>query len=117
MKVATPFLVIVALGALLCLFLPWYSIALAGIVGGLTMRNGTFAGAFALGLLAGGVLWGTYSGWIDAQNGSVLSGKIGDMLGGLAAWRIVAITSLLGGVYAGLGAVSGYYLRQIWARQ
>lgn len=113
MKSFLSILVILVAGVVLHYFFPWYSIALAGIAGALLVPQASAAKAFAWGALAGAVLWGAYSGYLNMQNGGIMAGRIGEMLGGLPANRIIYVTTLLGGLYCGLGAVVGYFGRAL----
>jgi hypothetical protein len=111
MKSSLSILVILVVGVVLHTFLPWYSIALAGIAGALLVPQGSAAKAFAWGALAGAVLWGAYAGYLNMQNGGVMAGRLGEMLGGLPGNRMIYLSTVLGGVYCGLGAVVGHFAR------
>lgn len=111
-----PFLLLVVIliaGMALHFFFPWYSIALAGMVGALLVPQSSAIKAFAWGTLAGALLWGVYAGYLNMQNGSVLAGRLGEMLGGLPAAGVVFLTTLLGSLYCGLGAIVGYFARGV----
>lgn len=105
-------LVLVAI--LLHQFLPWYAMAIAGLLFGVFAPVASAGKAFAYGLLAGAIVWGFYSGFLNYQNESILATRIGNMFGGLTAWTMVIITALLGGIYGGLGSVTGYWGRRLF---
>lgn len=108
---------LIVLAMLLHLFLPWYAIALAGLLFGLFVPTSNGGQAFAYGLLAGALVWGVYSGYLNYQNDSLLATRIGNMLGGLGAWSMVIITALLGGIYGGLGSFTGFLGRSLFVNR
>ncbi|MGZ8552835.1 MAG: hypothetical protein ACXWV8_05480 [Chitinophagaceae bacterium] len=93
------------------LYLPWWSIAIAAFIVALMIyqRAGiAFLAAF-WGLL---LLWSSLSFWIDSENESILSARIGELLGiGNNSFLLVIITGAIGGVVAGFSAMSGSFLR------
>lgn len=109
------FLVALLLTALLSfiagLYLPWWSIAMAAFIVALMVyqRAGiAFLAAF-WGLF---LLWSSLSFWIDSENESILSARIGELLGiGNNSFLLVIITGAIGGLVAGFSAMSGSFLR------
>lgn len=97
-------------------FLPWYAIVIAGLLFGAFAPLSSAGKAFAYGLLAGAIVWGCYSGFLNYQNESILATRIGNMFGGLSAWSMVIITALLGGIYSGLGSLVGFWGRQLFGQ-
>ncbi|PSR08382.1 MAG: adenosine deaminase, partial [Bacteroidetes bacterium] len=61
-KTATSLLVLIGLICLLQLFLPWYGVALAGMLVTLLLQQRSALAAFLLGLVGGALVWGSYSG-------------------------------------------------------
>jgi len=104
-------LLTVVLGAFFQQFLPWYSIALAGLLAAFLMKPSSWGTAFAMGLLGGALLWGGYSAYLNEQNDGLLAMRFGITLGGLTPTVMILVTALLGGIYAGLGAACGYWGR------
>jgi ABC-type polysaccharide/polyol phosphate export permease len=97
-------------------FLPWYAIVVAGLLFGAFAPVASAGKAFAYGLLAGAIVWGAYSGFLNYNNDSILATRIGNMLGGLTPWSMVVITALLGGIYGGLGNLTGFWGRQLFGK-
>ena len=93
------------------LYLPWWSIAIAAFIVALMVyqRAGiAFLSAF-WGVL---LLWSSLSFWIDSENESILSARIGELLGiGNNSFLLVIITGAIGGLVAGFSAMSGSFLR------
>lgn len=96
-------------GNILVLVLPWWSIVFAGALAGWLWPSPlrTFIGA----LLGGALLWAGYAYWADFQNAGILSARIGVLFQGLSAWQLIAVTGLLGGVLASMGALSAAFAR------
>lgn len=113
----TPLLVlaVILLATLLHLLLPWYSIVLAGLaVGAMSSQKSTTL--FMAGLLGGIILWGGYALYTNMANDSLLATRLGQTFGGLSPLGMVAVTAVVGGLYAGLGAMVGNLARQWLAK-
>ena len=68
--------------------------------------------AFAAGFLALFFLWIGLAFWIDIKNESILSAKIAGLLPlGGSTFLLIVITGFIGGLVAGLAALSGSFLR------
>lgn len=109
------FLVATLLTALLAfisgLFLPWWGIAVTSLlVAVLVHQKG--GKAFLAGFLGVFLLWAGLAWWIDMKNNGVLSAKIASVLplGGNAILLII-VTGFIGGLVAGMAAMSGSFLR------
>ncbi|RME93363.1 MAG: hypothetical protein D6772_15995 [Bacteroidetes bacterium] len=111
------FLFILFMAAILHQFLPWYSIVLAGLAGGLLFPLPGSSKVFGMGFLAGLLLWGGYAAYLNALNEGILATRLGETFGGLSASMLVAVTGLLGAIYAGLGVWVGALGRRVWATQ
>ena len=109
------FLVAIVLTALLAfisgLFLPWWGIAITSLLVALLVHQKA-GKAFFSGLLGVFLLWAGLAWWIDMKNNGVLSKRIASVLplGGNAI-LLIFITGLIGGLVAGLAAMSGSFLR------
>lgn len=93
------------------LYLPWWSIAIAAFIVALIVYQKAgiaFLAAF-WGLL---LLWSSLAFWIDSENESILSARIGELLGiGSNSFLLILITGAVGGLVAGFAAMSGSFLR------
>lgn len=110
------FLVSLILTALLsfaaCLYLPWWGIALAAfaVAALIPQKPGK---AFLSGFLALFLLWGSLSFWISNANEHLLAHKVSMvMLNMDSPYVLVLATALIGGLVAGVAALSGSYLRK-----
>jgi hypothetical protein len=109
------FFVAVILTALLAfisgLFLPWWGIAITSLLVAIIVQQNA-GKAFLAGLLGVFILWTVLAFWIDSKNGGVLSKKIAFVLplGGNAI-LLILVTGLIGGLVAGMAAMSGSFLR------
>jgi hypothetical protein len=99
-------------GGLFQQLLPWYSIALAGFLAAFLVKPSWAGMAFGMGLLGGALLWGVYSAYLSDQNDGLLAMRFGITLGGITPNMMIVITALLGGIYAGLGAICGYWAQK-----
>jgi hypothetical protein len=109
------FLVAILLTAVLAfisgLFLPWWGIAITSLLVALLVHQKS-GKAFLSGLLGVFLLWAGLAWWIDMKNNGVLSKKIASVLplGGNAI-ILILLTGLIGGLVAGMAAMSGSFLR------
>lgn len=96
------------------LFLPWWSVAIAGFSTGLLIpktRIGSFASAFT-GVF---ILWFVLAYTISYANDHILANRISLLvLKKDAPFSLMALTALIGGITAGLSAFSGRSLAIIF---
>ena len=109
------FLVATVLTALLAfisgLFLPWWGIAITSLLVAVLVHQKT-GKAFLSGLLGVFILWAGLAWWIDMKNNGVLSKKIASVLPlGGSSLVLILVTGLIGGLVAGMAAMSGSFLR------
>ena len=109
------FLVATVLTALLAfisgLFLPWWGIAITSLLVAMLVHQKT-GKAFLSGLLGVFILWAGLAWWIDMKNNGVLSKKIASVLPlGGSSLVLILVTGLIGGLVAGMAAMSGSFLR------
>lgn len=109
------FLVAILLTAVLAfisgLFLPWWGMAITSLLVAILVHQKA-GKAFLAGLLGVFLLWAGLALWIDMKNNGVLSKKIASVLplGGNAI-VLILVTGLVGGLVAGMAAMSGSFLR------
>ena len=93
------------------LFLPWWFIAITSLLVALLVHQKA-GKAFAAGLLGVFLLWAGIAFIIDLKNHGILSHKIAAILPlGGNSFLLIVVTGLIGGLVAGLGAMTGSYLR------
>lgn len=93
------------------IYLPWWSIALAGFIIALLVpqRAGK---SFLSGFLAVFLLWALLAWWIDMKNESILSKRIAEVLPlGGNSYLMILVTAFVGGLVAGCASLCGSYLR------
>ena len=95
-----------------CLFLPWWSIAIAAfIVAALIPQKP--GKAFYTAFIALLLLWGGLSFWMSNNNQHVLAHKISQLILKMDnPMLLVLITALIGALVAGFAALAGSYLRK-----
>ena len=107
MKIFIYSLIIALLGFLLRNIVPWWSIVIiAAIVGAFT--NFSSISAFFMGFVGAALLWGVYVLLVNTQNESVMALKMGQLLGDTSPLVLILITTLLGGLLGGMGALTGH---------
>lgn len=110
------FMVSLILTALLsfaaCLFLPWWSIALAAfIVAALIPQKP--GRSFFTGFLALFLLWGVLSFRISSANEHILSHKVSMLMLNMdSPYLLMLATAVIGALVAGLAALTGSFLRK-----
>lgn len=93
--------------SLLCaLWLPWWTIAIAGLVGILIMPLPP-GKAFLAGFSAVFLLFFFTAIYFDTQNQGILSQRIGVLIQGASAVVLCLAGALIGGLACGLGALTG----------
>ena len=74
--------------------------------------------AFFSGFLGLFLLWGGLAYWIDVKNESILSSKIAELLPlGGSSFLLIVVTGFIGGIVAGMAALSGSFLRSTKQKQ
>ncbi|MBK8519952.1 MAG: hypothetical protein IPL54_03425 [Chitinophagaceae bacterium] len=95
-----------------CLFLPWWSIAIAAFVVAALIPQKPFK-AFLTGFVALFILWGGISFWISNNNDHILAHKVSQLLIKMDnPYLLVLTTALIGALVAGFSALAGSYLRK-----
>jgi hypothetical protein len=99
------------------LYLPWWSIAICAFIVAILILQSP-GKAFLAGFVGVFLLWFIFSLVIDSANDHILSHKIARIfpLGGMS-FLLVLVTALMGGLVAGLAALSGAYLRYATKRR
>ena len=93
------------------LFFPWWIIAVAAFIVAVFIHQRPPV-AFAAGFTALSLLWSIQASYIDFNNQHLLSAKIANVLplGGNYV-LLISITASIGGLVAGMAALTGSYLR------
>ena len=95
-----------------CLFLPWWSIAVASFVVAALIPQKPFK-AFLTGFIALFLLWGGLSFWMSNNNDHILAHKISQLILKMDnPILLIFATALIGALVAGLAALAGSYLRK-----
>jgi hypothetical protein len=92
-------------------FVPWWGFVITTLLVALLLPQSSSM-SFAAGFLGMFISWGGMAWWIDQLNKHILSSQIANLfpLQGSSA-ALLLITGLLGGLIAGLAALTGTYLR------
>lgn len=112
MKFFISFILTSLLSFAACLFLPWWSIAIAAflVAALIPQKPGkSFLTAFIALLL----LWGGLSFWISNNNDHILAHKVSQLILSIDnPYFLILGTALIGGLVAGFAALAGSYLRK-----
>jgi hypothetical protein len=111
MKFTTATVLTAVLAFISGLFLPWWGIAVAALLVAVLIHQKP-GKAFLAGSAGVILLWIGLAVWRDVKNGGILSKKIATVLplGGNPI-LLIALTAFIGGLVAGLAALTGSYLR------
>lgn len=111
MKFLTATLLTALLAFISGLFLPWWCMAITALLVAVLIHQKA-GKAFLAGLAGVFLLWAGLAWWIDMKNNGVLSHKIASVLPlGGSSFVLIVVTGIIGGLVAGLAAMSGSYLR------
>lgn len=96
---------------LLNLFLPWWSIAIPGLIFGYLFNEKALP-SFGWGFLALFLLWGGQALYIHLANDAILSTRIAEMLSLGSPLLVVLITGFVGGLVSGLATLTGSLMKE-----
>jgi hypothetical protein len=112
MKFTISFILTILLSFAFCLFLPWWSIAIAAFVVAALIPQKP-AKAFFTAFTALFLLWGGLSFWISNNNDHLLAHKVSQLILKMDnPVLLVLATALIGALVAGFAALAGSYLRK-----
>jgi hypothetical protein len=93
-------------------FLPWWSFSITSLVIAAAIHQKPWK-AFLAAFIAVFVLWAMMSFAIDNANQHILSVKVATILPlGGSSFVLILLTAFIGGLVAGLSALTGSYLRK-----
>lgn len=94
------------------MYLPWWSLAVAAFIVSALIPQKPWK-AWLSGFLALFLLWGVLAAWIDMKNQHILSQKMAQIfpVGGSYV-LLILVTALVAAIVAGLGALTGSYVRK-----
>jgi hypothetical protein len=95
-----------------CLFLPWWSIAIAAFIVAALIPQKPFK-AFLTAFIALFLLWGGLSFWMSNNNDHILAHKVSQLILKMDnPYLLILATALIGALVAGFAALAGSYLRK-----
>lgn len=112
MKAIFVFLVIIVLGAVAQMFLPWWIIAVVCFLMGLAFVDKA-SEALISGFLAVFVLWLAVAIYKSIDNDFILLDRMSALLPIHNSWAILFVSAFIGGLVGMLSTLSGYYLQTI----
>ena len=116
MKFIVSLILIAFLSFAACLYFPWWSIAIVAFIITALIPQGP-AKSFLTGFLALFLLWAGLSFWISNNNDHILAHKVSLLILKIdSPYLLIIVTAFIGGIVAGLAAVTGSFLRNKNAR-
>lgn len=112
MKEIIAFIILIVLGIIVHLFLPWWSIAIVAFLVGLGFIEST-SRALIIGFLSVFILWGAKALISSYQNDFVLVNRMAELLPFKNGILTILVTAILGGLIGMLSTASGYFLQTI----
>ena len=113
MKFLISILLTALLSFALCIFLPWWTIAIAAFIVALAIHQLPWK-AFLSGFIAIFLLWSVTAWVISAANDDIMAGKVSMMiLNQEGSLLLVLVTGLIGGLVGGFAALTGSLARKI----
>jgi hypothetical protein len=112
MKFLVSIILIALLSLSACLYLPWWSIAIAAFIVSAAIPQKP-AMAFLAGFVALFILWGALAWFISSNNDHLLAHRVSLLiLKQDNPALLVTVTALIGALVAGLAALSGSFVRR-----
>ena len=95
------------------MYLPWWSVVIAGFLISLILSSKGLSSFFA-GFLGVGLLWLFLAWRIDSVTGSILTEGVAAIFSLPNSLLLILVTSIVGGIAGGFGALAGSHLRSIF---
>lgn len=112
MKFIVSLLLIALLSFVVCLYMPWWSIAIVAFVVAAIVPQKPLASFFS-GFLALFILWLGLTAWISSANGNVFAHKISMLILKMDNILVLMlVTAFIGALVAGFGALTGSFVRR-----
>ena len=113
MKFIVSLILMILLSFTACLFLPWWSIAIACFVVAMLIPQHP-GRSFLTGFLGLFLLWGALSLWISINNNHILAHKVSMLVLKVDnPYLLMAATGLVGALVAGFASMAGSYCRRV----
>lgn len=109
MRFIVSIILIALLSYVLCLFLPWWFIAVAGFVVAIFIKQKGFPSFFS-GFIALFLLWGFMAGFISNANHDILAHRVSVLIfKNDNPFLLILLTGITGGIVAGIAALAGSF--------
>lgn len=116
MKLILRILLIIVITYLLSLYAQWWILIGVAFLVGFIIYGNSF-NVFLSGFLGGGLLWLSYSWYLDVQTNSILSEKIVELFPFDESLYLIIASGLIGALAGGFGAVTGNSFRLMFTRK
>ena len=111
MKFLISIILIILLSFCVCLYFPWWTIAIVAFLVAALIRQTPLVSFFS-GFTALFLLWGIMSFWISTSNNDILAHRVSLLIfKSDNTFLLILSTALIGALVAGLAALAASYLR------
>ena len=111
MKFITTLILTAFLSFVVCLYLPWWSIAIAAFIVAAVIPQ-TPRKSFLSGFTALFLLWGILAWFLSANNDHLLAHKVSVIMLKIdSPFALIILTALIGAIVAAFAALAGSFLR------
>ncbi|RYD70807.1 MAG: hypothetical protein EOP55_21635 [Sphingobacteriales bacterium] len=112
MKFIISLILMALLSVVACFYLPWWTIAIVGFIVAVVVPQKP-GRSFLAGFTALFILWFALSAWISMANENVLAHKMSMLIIKMDnLFLLFFLTAVIGGLVAGMGALTGAYLKR-----
>jgi Na+-translocating ferredoxin:NAD+ oxidoreductase RnfD subunit len=116
MKFVARLILIALLSYLIPFYAPWWIVLVIGLVIGLLLPGNGW-NLFNAGFLGAGLVWLGYALKLDYDTQSIMTNKILELVGIADPLILLLGSGLIGGLSAGLGALTGSSFRMIFIKK
>ena len=116
MKLLLRIILIISLTYFASMYAPWWIIIVISFLVSFVLYGNGFNN-FISGFLGGGILWLCLAWYLDFSTNSILSEKIVQLTPFEDPFMLIMSTGLIGGLAAGLGAITGNSFRLLFVKK
>jgi hypothetical protein len=112
MKFIVSILLVALLSVAVCLYLPWWSVAIVAFIVAALIPQKPFK-SFLTGFISLFLLWGSLAWFLSSNNNHLLAHKISLLFLKMDnPFLLIAITAMIGALVAGFASLAGSFVRK-----
>lgn len=116
MKLIARILLILVFSYMLSFYLPWWILLVIAFLAGFALP-GNGINIFISGFLGGGLLWMTYSWYLDFKTESILSQKVVGLFPVDDHFLLILASGIVGALCGAFGCLAGNSFRQLFMKK